>query len=539
MRRILVFVLAMSALVLSRETEGRAQVSTDSLEAVLKLAEASGNQKTMLSTTRSLADAYWKKGDMKRAVTNGQRAMELAGSAKLDADYIGAAMQLGYIFDALGDYDRSTELFFTALKKSEQLGDKKMVSRSLYGIGYTCFSQNNFPKSLEYYLKSLVISRELGDTTGIAGCLNNISAVYGSQNDTQYIERYVREAIAINLKMNNLHWVTINYGNLGSYFMERNQYDSAYRYFQKSWELALAIRNASQMAASAYRLASFYVRTGDPDQGLPWALKALDICERSGLKKQMYETAILLRDIFLAKQDILQAYHYDTLRYVIKDSLDLESNNTLLSKLELQYQLDKITQVKRLEEQQRLAVTLIVLVILLSVLAIMILLFLRHRLRAKNAVLEKEKLETELEFRNKELASNVMSLMKKNEILQEITQRLIEVQEKAAREETREAIQCIATDLQKSMDVHIWDEFELRFRQVHKDFYEKLLQKYPDLSPNEQKLCAFLRLNMTNKEISELTGQSIKALETARYRLRIKFGLSNSQVNLITFLSSI
>jgi len=539
MHRILVPLLILAGVVINPGSGARAQIRTDSLKAALKLAEASHDQKNILSTTRSLADAYWKNGELKLAVTNGERAVDLAESMKLEAEYLGAVMQLGYIFDALGDYNRSTELFFTALKRSEMLGDKKMISRSLYGIGYTCFSQNNFPKSLEYYLKSLALSRELNDTTGIAGCLNNISAVYGSQNDTQYIERYVREAIAINLKMKNLHWVTINYGNMGSYFVERKQYDSAFSYFRRSWELADKIGNASQMAASAHRLASYYVTTGDPGNGLDWALKALDICNRSGLKKQMYETAILLRDIYIAKKEFLQAYHYDTLRYMIKDSLDLESNNTLLSKLELQYQLDKSAQEKRLEEQKRLAITLIVLIILLSVIAIMILLYLRHRLREKNALLEKENLEAELEFRNKELASNVMSLMKKNEILSEITQRLIEVQQKAVKEETKTAIEHIAGDLQKSMEVRIWDEFELRFRQVHTDFYDKLLQKYPDLSPNEQKLCAFLRLNMSNKEISELTGQSIKALETARYRLRIKFGLSNSQVNLITFLSSI
>ena len=223
----------------------------------------------------------------------------------------------------------------------------------------------------------------------------------------------------------------------------------------------------------------------------------------------------------------------------MKDSLNLDANNTLLSKLELRYELEKSAQEKQLEETRRFAAVIIILSVLVAFILVILLLYVRHRLKSKYLRLEKEKLEAELDFRNKELASNVMSLMKKNEILSDITQRLIDVQHKAVKEETRKAIEHIAVDLQKSMDTGIWDEFELRFRQVHTDFYEKLLQKYPDLSPNEQKLCAFLRLNMTNKEISELTGQSIKALETARYRLRIKFGISNSQVNLITLLSSI
>ena len=109
----------------------------------------------------------------------------------------------------------------------------------------------------------------------------------------------------------------------------------------------------------------------------------------------------------------------------------------------------------------------------------------------------------------------------------------------AVKDETKEAIRRIHTDLKKSTEDEIWEEFELRFQQVHRDFYDKLMDKFPDLSPNEQRLCAFLRLNMSSKEISELTGQSPNALETARYRLRKKLGISNSQVNLITFLSTI
>ena len=62
---------------------------------------------------------------------------------------------------------------------------------------------------------------------------------------------------------------------------------------------------------------------------------------------------------------------------------------------------------------------------------------------------------------------------------------------------------------------------------------------FPDLSPSEQRLCAFLRLNMSTKEISELTGQRISSLETARYRLRKKLGITNSHINLITFLNNI
>jgi DNA-binding CsgD family transcriptional regulator len=71
---------------------------------------------------------------------------------------------------------------------------------------------------------------------------------------------------------------------------------------------------------------------------------------------------------------------------------------------------------------------------------------------------------------------------------------------------------------------------------VHIEFYEKLQSKFPDLTTNERKLCAFLRLNMTTKEISAITNQSLNSIEMARHRLRKKLNIDNSQVNLTTFL---
>jgi DNA-binding CsgD family transcriptional regulator len=129
--------------------------------------------------------------------------------------------------------------------------------------------------------------------------------------------------------------------------------------------------------------------------------------------------------------------------------------------------------------------------------------------------------------------------MKKNEVLSAISEKLITIKNHAVKEETKDAINKISKEIQKTTEEEIFEEFELRFKQVHSDFYDELLRRFPELSPSEQRLCAFLRLNMSTKEISELTGQKASSLETARYRLRKKLGITNSQVNLITFLSQV
>jgi len=215
-----------------------------------------------------------------------------------------------------------------------------------------------------------------------------------------------------------------------------------------------------------------------------------------------------------------------------KDSLFLGEKQKTLTRLDLQYQFAKREQQLKTEKQRRNF--FIIILVLCFVFSVVILLLLRNHYR-----LEKKRMDQDLEVKNKELTLNVMSLMKKDEILAEITRKILTVEKESNLDETRIALKMIAKELQKISEKEIWDEFELRFKQVHSGFYERLLKKYPDLTANELKLCALLLLNLSTKEICELTGQRPASLEVARSRLRKKLAITNLQTNLVSFLTQI
>ena len=93
-------------------------------------------------------------------------------------------------------------------------------------------------------------------------------------------------------------------------------------------------------------------------------------------------------------------------------------------------------------------------------------------------------------------------------------------------------------DLLLNSSSDVWEEFEVRFQDVHSDFYDNLNKKFPNLTPNEKKICSFLRLNMSTKEISAITYQSVRSIDMARFRLRKKLELDTDE-NLVSFLSQI
>lgn len=493
----------------------------------------------LLHATLHLAKIYW-------SMTNFKEAREYAGGARQLAKDLDQpkeeAMALrisGLIYIELSDFEKSSEYFFQSLRIFEQIDDQEGVLKLLSDIGSVNFYQNNYEKALEYYFKSLNMARSAENKEGIARALNNVAAVYEAMNEYEKAGNYFRQASEINKAMGNRLWEGINYMNLGTIHFKLEQYDQSLPYFNQALEIFNDLQSRILQARCHVNLARYYHKTGDTEQSLFFAFKALEEGQEQDLKQIVYDAAGIIQEIYLQKGDKEKAYGYLVLQDQMKDSLTQMENKTELSKLELQYEFDKKEQAQQIEQQKKDLLILIVIITLLVALIIIILIMARQRVKAKNDLLVRQRLEHELEFKNKELTTNVLSLMKKNEMLSVLSEKLLNIKNQAVKDETKEAIKQISKEIQKITDKEIFEEFELRFKQVHSDFYSKLLQRFPDLTPNEQRLCAFLRLNMSTKEISELTGQQVSTLETARYRLRKKLGITNSQTNLVTFLSRI
>jgi hypothetical protein len=150
---------------------------------------------------------------------------------------------------------------------------------------------------------------------------------------------------------------------------------------------------------------------------------------------------------------------------------------------------------------------------------------------------EIQHLNHELEFKNKELTSKAMFIFQKDELIAKIIDQLKGLT--ASKDPTyRRDIETIMKQLRLNLKDNNWKEFETYFENVHEDFYNKLKLKYPALSPNEKKLCAFIRLNLGTKEICSLTHQSTKSVEVARVRLRQKMNLTRDE-NLNVIVSNI
>ncbi len=150
--------------------------------------------------------------------------------------------------------------------------------------------------------------------------------------------------------------------------------------------------------------------------------------------------------------------------------------------------------------------------------------------------LQNEKLEAAVDHQNQELASLTMHFVQKNEILNKMKEELKnvgkETKEATTKKNIKRLIRLLDSDNQMDED---WERFAHYFDRVHSDFLKRLRVQYPQLTPKDHKICAYLRMNLTTKEIAPLMNISVRGVEISRYRLRKKLDLAKED-NLVEFM---
>ncbi len=384
----------------------------------------------------------------------------------------------------------------------------------------------------------------------------NFGAVYANARDFDKAELYFTKAMQYLDESKYINTATL-FNNLSIIARESGDINRAFDLNRQAIEIWESHDFKRGLVQSYNNMATCYLDIEDINNAFKYYDKALQISKENGFGNSAIIAQEQLSLVYAKMGRYKNAYEmYREFKYWSDSLLNLEKIQ-LITQLELQDKFDrrlteaKLLQQKKEAEQKRreLIYSLIIAVSAMSLIILVLLYFLqrnkyrRHKLEAEKSNLEritleqdKNKLEEDIEFKNKELATNVMYMVRKNELITQISEKLIK-SKLAFKKENQAIIDGIIKDLQSTTEEYVWTEFEIRFQQVHNDFYEKLNEKFPNLSANEKKLCAFLRLNMTTKEISAITYQTINSLTVARSRLRKKLGLDSDE-NLISFLES-
>lgn len=429
-------------------------------------------------------------------------------------------------------------------------------------IGVLYLQLKNFKKSISYQEEALLIlekadkrTPEMELVTRKLKVYNNLAAVFISQNDYEMALVYFRNALDLNKLVKNQSYESSLLNNIGICHLEQKELDLASHYFQKSFKIRKQAGDEQGQAQVLNNLGKNEVFRGDFRKAKEYFTEGLRLSRKTGNNSSTLISLESLSTVNDTLGNYKEALHFYKKYKELNDQIFNLESKTAIASLEESHQReqDKKTYELKLKQNESDKLRNLVLVVaLLLVLAVAIFLIILMRNRIKTAQLQQEKLklerenldlehknlEEDLAFRERELAAKALFMLKNTELLERVTENL----QKAKRSFTKEnqqLIQEIITDLQSGQRNNGWEEFEVHFTRVHSRFYESLQDKFPTLTSNEKKLCAFLRLNMSTKDISAITNQSVNSITVARTRLRKKLGIDGEDVHLINFLMSL
>lgn len=154
----------------------------------------------------------------------------------------------------------------------------------------------------------------------------------------------------------------------------------------------------------------------------------------------------------------------------------------------------------------------------------------REKAEKRVIKLENEKLQNQIEHKSSQLASNTMAMMRKNNLLSSIKDEIQNQKEKLGDQfpdkNYNKLIKLIENGIE---DEHEWEIFEQLYNEAHGNFFKRLKEEHPQLTPSDLRLCAYLRMNLSSKEIAPLLNISVRGVEERRYRLRKRLDLSTDQ----------
>jgi len=444
---------------------------------------------------------------------------------------------LGRIYAGMDQVDFALEYLSQALQLDSIIGDKSGEGRTLMGIGNVYAYLGNISLSMNFTRKALKVFTDLSDTSGIHNAFVNLGINYLDKKDYDSALFCFDQSINIYGNISDPDVLAQHYLNLGDLYLDQgNDLIKALENLDMAAKYAKESNNQLILWWCILYKGKAYLELNDFKKAKSFIDECNLMLEKSGIGD--YQNLYGLYSIFYTLDgDYENALHYTNLLMDTKDSLYSENAIKRTSEFQVLYTTmlkeDEIHLLKSEEEIQKLRTNLLFITVLLTVLLIIILIFILRQRMTKSKI-EKQKLQEDLDQKNKVLANNALFLVQKNEMIVKIVEKL-NVAFINLKPENQPVVKGIISDLELNLTNVTWKEFEMRFQQVHDTYYINIQNEFPDLSPGDLKLCALLRLNLSTKDIASITQKTPESVDVARSRLRKKLNIDKS-INLVRFL---
>lgn len=452
------------------------------------------------------------------------------------------------IYGMQGQSLPSLEYYHKALDIVEA-GIPRTAPNLLNNIGSIYHGRKEYAKAVSYFRRSLKIFESLKDSIGIARSYRNIG------NSTLYLDKidesieYMEQAAALQKKLNDRREYASTLLVLGDAYTKADRDEEALQALNESLVLNREIGDKSFIAENLTGLGFLHVKQGNVRQAALYATEALPLAEELGQLSSLVRAYKLQAQVGDLRQDYKMAFDALAKYKKYNDSIISTDNTREITRMEADYEFQQERDSLAFEQQKmalefekeieqgkavnRAAIgggLLVLIILMLLYRSYLIKKKNNHELTSKNAEItalrenEKKMAEESLALKERELTNITMLSHEKNELLQQIGDQIGKISDKVD-DRVIPNLKEIKQTIKSNISDETWQSFTYHFEQVHPKFFNKLKAKYDDLSQNDLRLCAYIKVGLNNKVIAQMGNVTHAAVKKNVNRLKKKMGI--------------
>ena len=433
-----------------------------------------------------------------------------------------------------------------------KVNDRFMLAHVYIDMGNILTDLKDYSKALEYLRAADVYYDALNEYTYRAKNRLNLSNVLYLMEEKDEADEILTELLHNTACIKDTAFYITTLLSLTEHSLFEDD-----RYISEAYRLAIPFANKGLLMQSECFMGNYYRTVNMPDSALYYYRKA---CRRADERyiDILVPVQKYMAESFFAIHEVDSAYLYLNRYEQVRDSLNRVNNWVEIARIESRASIEKHElELRQAEERARFRLILILFVCALVVFIAVFICYIfwkRQRdekmkkqlkelenkdlaMRLENETLQKNRFKSDLASKDRELASNSLIIMEKNQVLKSLADEIERAKEQGM------VHPGTAAQIGNNIKVHLgmndeWEFFKMQFVKVHPDFFVRLKALAPSVTEGELRLCAYIRTGMENKQIAQMLSLQPDSIKKNRYRLRQKLNIAGKE-SLETFLRNI
>lgn len=506
----------------SKDTDKAAEYA----EIFLKKADGKLTSPLVFDMEQFLSSEYEnKRGQFSQALVLARRALKGYRQAGDSVSVAKTLLRIGRLYIRKERLDSAFIVTHRALSMLDDSDYPSLIEGNKL-LGMVFRGASDVELSRRYFQECVRLARESGDSVRVAGSLANSSALsFLAGNDIRKARMLLEEAAKMAVKKKDLANLPHIYLNLAGLAVTEKDFDTTDRYLAKAAALCKTIEQRGLLSKIR---AQKHILQGNSAAAVEELVNTEAIYREGEFPSELKDIYATLAWLHSSLGNAREALDYTQKRDSIDDMLDLNKVYINLFNLQKDYE---VAAVEKDEGRKRTMATIwsvtggVLLALILSAGAF---LFFKSRCR-RQLCADK----TEMQRRNIDDISN----FRKDTLIKEVIEKINRTISETRVARTKNSLQEINAMLEQFTDGRTLKEIENYVPGFNSDLYRKLIKDFPNLTPNESRICVLVAMNMTTKQISDITSQSVDAINMSRTRLRRKLGITGKNVGLQEFLN--